>query len=84
MGEETKKVVKGQFYFFFFFFLGLCTRHRSSQARGQVEAAAAGLCHSHSYTESQLLLKPTPELRQCRILQPTDRGQESNLGPHGY
>ena len=31
----------------------------SSQARGQIRAAAAGLHHSHSNTRSELRLQPT-------------------------
>ena len=42
----------------------------SSQAKGRIGAAAAGLYHSHSNAESELYLKPTPQLRQCRILNP--------------
>ena len=34
----------------------------SSQAMGQIGATAAGLCHSHSNSESRLCLLPTPEL----------------------
>ena len=38
------------FFFFFFFFccLGILMAHESSQARGQISAVAAGLCHSHN------------------------------------
>ena len=34
----------------------------SSWARGQIGAAAAGLCYSHSNTGSELHLPPTPQL----------------------
>ena len=34
----------------------------SSQARGHSVASAAGLHHSYSNTESELHLKPTPQL----------------------
>ena len=33
-----------------------------SQARGQIGAIAAGLCHSHSNATSKLHLQPIPEL----------------------
>ena len=34
--------------FFFFFLLVASVAYRSSQAKGQIRAAAASLCHSHS------------------------------------
>ena len=37
-------------------------QHRSSQARGQIRAAAASLHHSHSHTRSVLHLWPTSQL----------------------
>ena len=33
-----------------------------SQASSQIRAAAAGLHHSHSNAESELSLRPTPQL----------------------
>ena len=41
----------------------------SSWAWGQIETAAAGLCHSHSNTGSKLPM-------------PTEQGQALNLYPH--
>ena len=51
-------------YFFSFFFLFRVTPvpYRSSQARGQIRAAATGLCHSHSNTRYEQHLWPTPQL----------------------
>ena len=51
---------------FFFFFFGLYTpvAHESSQARGQIEAAADGLHHSHSNMGSELRFQPTPRLME--------------------
>ena len=49
--------------FFFFFFLGLHPQHLGSQARGQIEAAAASLHHSHSHTGSEPCLQPLPQLK---------------------
>ena len=47
--------------FFFLFFLGdSLAAYGSSQARGQIRATAAGLCHSHSNVESKLHVQPTP------------------------
>ena len=34
----------------------------SFQARSQIGVAPAGLCHSHSNTESEPSLQPTPQL----------------------
>ena len=34
----------------------------SSQARGHIGTVAAGLCHSHTTTRSELWLQPTPQL----------------------
>ena len=36
--------------------------YRNSQARGQLGAVAASLCHSHSNAESEPHLQPTPQL----------------------
>ena len=54
------------FFFFllpFFFFRSVPAAHVSSQARDQIRAAAAGLCHSHSNARSEPRLLPTPQLR---------------------
>ena len=58
--------------------------YESSQARGRIGAAAAGLHHSHSNAGSELSLRSTPQLTATSDPQPTDRGQGSNLHPHGY
>ena len=42
----------------------------SSQARGGIEAAAAGLYHSHSNTRSEQHPQPTPQLTAMPILKP--------------
>ena len=51
------------FFFFFFFCLFRATlvAYGSSQARGQIRAAAVGLHHSHSSSGSELRLWPTPQ-----------------------
>ena len=36
--------------------------YESSQARGRIGAAAAGLCHSHSNARSVPHLQPIPQL----------------------
>ena len=52
--------------------LGLCVclfrailaAYGGFQARGRIGAVAAGLCHRHSNTRSELRLRPTPQLIQ--------------------
>ena len=61
-------VFPGAFCFVFFFFSPFCLfravpmAYRGSQARGQTEATAANLHHSHSNVESELHLQTTPQL----------------------
>ena len=50
------------FFSFFFFFRATPAAHRGSQARGQIGAAAASLCQSHSNTTSEKHLWLTPQL----------------------
>ena len=50
------------FFFFFFFLIPPPVEYGSSQARGQIGPAAAGLHHSHSNTGSKLCLRPTLQL----------------------
>ena len=45
---------------FFFLFRATPEAYGSPQARGQIEATAVGLHHSHSNTRSELCLGPTP------------------------
>ena len=56
---------------------------RSSQARGLIGAAAAGVRHSHSDARSEPCLPPTPQLTATLDPQPTKQGQGLNLQPHG-
>ena len=74
------------FFFFLLSFFGgvLHEAYGSSQARDQIRAIAAGLCHSHSNARSELRLGPTPQLMATLDSQPTEWAQESNLHPHGY
>ena len=50
------------FDFFFFLFMATPMAYGSSQARGWIGAAAAGLCHSHSNARSEPRLQPMPKL----------------------
>ena len=46
------------------FFRAIPAAHGSFQARGQIQAAAASLHHSHSKVGSELHLQPTPQLTE--------------------
>ena len=50
------------FFFFFLLFRVKFVTYGGSQARGQIEATAAGLHYSHSNTKSEPHLQPTPQL----------------------
>ena len=52
----------------------------SCWARGQIGAAATGLCHNHGNTGSEL--QPTLQPVATSDLSPTERGQGSNSHPH--
>ena len=49
-------------FFFFLLFRATLAAYGSSQARGQIEATAAGLYHSHSNARSEPSLRTTPQL----------------------
>ena len=68
---------------FFFFFNASLGAHGSSQARGLIEATAAGLHCSYSNSGSEPCLRPTPQHTATPDPPPTERGQGSNLRPHG-
>ena len=51
------------FYFLsFYFFTATPMAYEGSQARDQIGAVAAGLCHSHSNMDSEPHLQPTSQL----------------------
>jgi len=45
-----------------FLFMAAFVAYGSSQAKGRIRAAGAGLHHSYSNTRSELHLPPTPQL----------------------
>ena len=62
-----RNLLINSFFFFFFFFLRAApTAYRTSQARGQIVAVAAGLHHNHSNGRSKPLLQTTPQLMAMR------------------
>ena len=71
--HELLLTKEDQITVFLFAFQAAPAAYGSSQARGQIGAAAAGLHHSHSIMRSQLCLWPTPQLIQCWILSPLSR-----------
>ena len=50
------------FFYFFVFSRAAPVAYGGSQARGLIEAVAACLCESHSNSESEPRLRPTPQL----------------------
>ena len=70
--------------FYFFLFRATPVTYRSSQAKGRMRAAAAGLCHSHSNARLELCMQPAHSSWQHWIFNPNEQDQGSNLHPHGY
>ena len=68
----------------FFFFSATPVAHESSQARGQIGAAATGPPHSHSNAGSEPHPWPTPQVTATLDPQPTERGQGLNSRLHGH
>ena len=56
----------------------------SSQAKGQIGAAAASLGHSNSNVGSEPCLQPLLQLTAMPDPQPTEQSQGLNLHLHGY
>ena len=73
-------MVEGFFFFFFGFFRASPETYGSSQARGQIGAAAAGPHHS----KPTLRLRPTPQITAMLDPSATEQGQGLNPHPHGY
>ena len=70
--------------YFIFLFTTTAVVYGSSQTRGQIGAATASLCHSHSNTGSKLHLLPTLQLEAMSDAWPTEWGQGLNLYPHRH
>ena len=56
----------------------------SYQARGQIGAVAASLCHNHKDAGSEPELWPTPQLLATQIPDPLSEARDGILRPHGY
>ena len=61
-----------------FFFRDAPVAYGGSQARGEIEAVAAGLHHSHSNMGSELHLRPASQLTSTPDPQPTEQDQGWN------
>ena len=70
--------------YLFWLFRAAPAAYGGSQVRGLIGAVAIGLCHIHSNARSKPCLRPTQRFMEMPDAEPTDRGQESNLCPHGY
>ena len=68
---------------FFLVFRATPRAYGGSQARGQLEAVAVGLRHSHSNARSEPV-PATPQLMATLDPQPTEEGRGLNLRPHVY
>ena len=63
--------------FFFFLFRAELMAYGSSQARCQIGATAAGLCHSHA--PSELNCNLCHSSRQCQILNPLSEARDQTF-----
>ena len=57
-------------------FRAACMAYGASQARGQIQATAAGLHHSRSNVGSEPHLRPTPQLMERQILNPLNEARD--------
>ena len=63
MNEDSEAGLYGfEFLSLLLLFRAAPEAYGGSQARGQIRAAATGLCHSQSHARSQPSLRPTPQL----------------------
>ena len=64
------------FFSFFYLFRATPAAYGSSQARGRIGAAAAGLHHSHSNNGSSCLCDLCYSSQQCQILNPLSEARD--------
>ena len=76
VAKKNQRRVGSDFFVLFCLFTAAPAAYGSSQARGQIGAAAAGLRHSHSNTRSELHLQRTPQLMATLILNPLSKSRD--------
>ena len=59
---DMKLILCELLIYIFFLFRATSVAYGGSQAKGQIKAVAARLCHSHSNNRSKPCLRPTPQL----------------------
>ena len=72
------------YLFIYLLFRATPVAYGSSWARGQIRAAAAGLCHSTAMPDPSHLCDLQHSSQQHRILNPLKQSQGLNPHPHGY
>ena len=68
-------------YSFFFLFRATPVAYESTQARGQIRAAAASLRHSHGNLGSEQHLRPTPQFMAQQFKNPMNIHEDAGLIP---
>ena len=73
-GLNSTSVLGYLFIYLFMLFRAAPAAYAGSQARGQIRAIAASLCHSHSHSNagSEPHLRPTPQLTATPDPKPTE------------
>jgi len=73
--------VFGSLFFWFFIFGVTPAAYGSSQARGQIRAAAAKLCQSHSNTGSEYICDLHHSSWQCQIFNTLSKTRDQTQNP---
>ena len=82
--QPTPQLTFFLFYFFFFHFLGLHPWHMEVPRLGiELELQLPAYTTAIAMQDPELRLRPTPQLRALPDPYLTERGQGSNLRPHG-
>ena len=71
-------ILLSTFIYLFSLFKAALVSYDTSQPRGQIGAAAAGLHHSHNNSHARFKphMWPTPQLTECQILNPLRRARD--------
>ena len=68
--------LRSRFFLFFLLFRAALAAYGSSQARGQIGAAAVGLRHSHIHARSEPHLPPNHRSQQCWTRNPLSEARD--------